>query len=165
MGAPTTAFVGLGGNLGDARATVLWALQALAGLPETSVVKASSLYRSAPVDAYGPDYINAVAQLQTRLAPLDLLDGLQGLEALQGRQRPYVNAPRTLDLDLLLYGSGHWDLPRLTIPHPRMWQRAFVVLPLAEIAPELVTSQAIDAVASQVVVRCPMPADGGDPRG
>lgn len=149
-----TAFVGLGGNLGDARATVLWALAELDRLPGTRLVRASSLYRSAPVDAGGPDYVNAVAKLATHLAPLDLLDGLQALELQAGRERPYVNAPRTLDLDVLLYADRAMDLPRLKLPHPRMWQRAFVLRPLAEIEPQLVPLQALQAVATQHISRC-----------
>jgi 2-amino-4-hydroxy-6-hydroxymethyldihydropteridine diphosphokinase len=149
-----TAFVGLGANLCDAHAAVLWALGELDTLPHTRLVRASSLYCSAPVDAVGPDYVNAVARLATGLAPLDLLDCLQALEKRKGRQRPYVNAPRTLDLDLLLYGASTLDLPRLTVPHPRMWQRAFVVVPLAEIAPDRVQGVALDTLSSQVISRC-----------
>src|SRR5687767_13729441 len=103
MREPVTAFVGLGGNLGDARAAVAAALEALAQLPQTQLVRASRLYRSAPVDAGGPDFINAVAQLRTQLDAFTLLDGLQAIELAAGRERPYRNAPRTLDLDLLLY--------------------------------------------------------------
>ena len=132
----TEAFIGLGANLGDAGAALRRALDELAALPQTRLVKASSLYRSAPVDAGGPDYLNAVARIETGLAPLDLLDALQAIELAHGRERPYVNAPRTLDLDLLLYGSEQIVTPRLTVPHPRMLDRAFVLLPLTEIAPE-----------------------------
>ena len=149
-----TAFVGLGGNLGDARAAVLWALAELDRLPGTRLVRASSLYRSAPVDAGGPDYVNAVAKLATHLAPLELLDSLQAIERQAGRERPYVNAPRTLDLDVLLYADHTLDLPRLKLPHPRMWQRAFVLRPLAEIEPGLVPSQALAAVSGQAITRC-----------
>ncbi|GHD01621.1 2-amino-4-hydroxy-6-hydroxymethyldihydropteridine pyrophosphokinase [Pseudorhodoferax aquiterrae] len=146
-----TAFVGLGANLGAARASVLAALEQLAALPATRLVRASSLYRSAPMDAGGPDYINAVAELATELAPLELLDALQALETAAGRERPYRNAPRTLDLDLLLYGSTEIDLPRLQLPHPRMTERAFVLVPLAEIAPERVTRADLLRVAGQAV--------------
>jgi len=132
----TEAFIGLGANLGDAGAALRSALDELAALPQTRLMKASSLYRSAPVDAGGPDYLNAVARIETGLAPLDLLDALQAIELAHGRERPYVNAPRTLDLDLLLYGSEQIATPRLTVPHPRMLDRAFVLLPLTEIAPE-----------------------------
>ncbi|MEF7613926.1 2-amino-4-hydroxy-6-hydroxymethyldihydropteridine diphosphokinase [Aquincola sp. MAHUQ-54] len=131
-------FVGLGANLGDARGAVQAALQALAGWPGVRVAAASSLYRSAPVDAGGPDYINAAAELQTLLAPEALLDALQAIEHRHGRERPYRHAPRTLDLDLLLYGDRVLDTPRLTLPHPRLHERAFVLQPLAELAPALV---------------------------
>ncbi|CAN7729717.1 2-amino-4-hydroxy-6-hydroxymethyldihydropteridinediphosphokinase [Pseudorhodoferax sp. LjRoot39] len=154
MAAAATAFVGLGGNLGDARAAVLWALAELDRLPGTRLVRASSLYRSAPVDAGGPDYVNAVAKLATHLAPLDLLDALQALELQAGRERPYVNAPRTLDLDVLLYADRGLELPRLTLPHPRMWQRAFVLRPLAEIEPGLVPQGALETVSDQQITRC-----------
>jgi 2-amino-4-hydroxy-6-hydroxymethyldihydropteridine diphosphokinase len=130
-------FVGLGANLGAAGATVRAALDALDALPGTRVVARSSLYRSAPVDADGPDYVNAVAELRSTLAPEALLAALQSIEARFGRQRPHRNAPRTLDLDLLAYGERRLDTPTLVLPHPRAHQRAFVQVPLAEIAPEL----------------------------
>jgi 2-amino-4-hydroxy-6-hydroxymethyldihydropteridine diphosphokinase len=130
-------FVGLGANLGDAQATLHAALDALDALPGTRVVARSSLYRSAPIDAGGPDYINAVAELRTALDPAALLTALQAIEARFGRERSYPNAPRTLDLDLLRYGARRIATPTLTLPHPRLTQRAFVIAPLAEIAPEL----------------------------
>ncbi|WP_348756342.1 2-amino-4-hydroxy-6-hydroxymethyldihydropteridine diphosphokinase [uncultured Aquincola sp.] len=130
-------FVGLGANLGDARATLEAALAALAALPDTRLMARSSYYRTAPVDAGGPDYLNAVAELRSSLAPEALLDALQAIEQQHGRERPYRNAPRTLDLDLLLVGALRLDTPRLTLPHPRLHQRAFVLAPLAELAPEL----------------------------
>jgi len=130
-------FVGLGANLGDARATLEAALAALAALPDTRLMARSSYYRTAPVDAGGPDYLNAVAELRSGLAPEALLDALQAIEQQHGRERPYRNAPRTLDLDLLLVGALRLDAPRLTLPHPRLHQRAFVLAPLAELAPEL----------------------------
>ena len=148
-----TAYVALGANLGDARGAVQAALQALAGLPETLLTAASPLYRSAPVDAGGPDYVNAVAALQTRLAAPDLLDKLHAIEQAAGRERPWRNAPRTLDLDLLLYGEAHVQSTRLTVPHPRMRERAFVLRPLADIAPHLVTPQDLARVAGQRVER------------
>ncbi len=129
------AFVGLGANLGDARATLQAALGALEALPTSRVVAQSSIYRSAPIDSSGPDYLNAVARLLTQLAPHDLLAQLQSIERRHGRERPYRNAPRTLDLDLLLYGAHTLATPTLTLPHPRMHERAFVLAPLAEIAP------------------------------
>jgi 2-amino-4-hydroxy-6-hydroxymethyldihydropteridine diphosphokinase len=136
-GADERVFVGLGANLGDAAATVLAAIHALSALPDTTCVARSSLYRTAPIDAQGADYINAVAQLQTGLSPAALLEELQAIEARFGRERPYRNAPRTLDLDLLLYGQRRIVTPLLTVPHPRMHERAFVLAPLAEIAPDL----------------------------
>ena len=132
-----SAYVGLGANLGDARATIEAALAALAG-PQTRMVAQSSLYRSAPVDSSGPDYLNAAAHVRTTLAPHALLAHLQAIEAQHGRERPYRNAPRTLDLDLLLYGDQTLHTPTLTLPHPRLHERAFVLLPLAEIAPDVV---------------------------
>ena len=145
------AWVGLGANLGDACAALRGAVQAMAAMPGTQVLRVSSLYRSAPVDALGPDYLNAVAELETTLAPLDLLHALQALEQAAGRERPYRNAPRTLDLDLLLYGDQQLDDAVLTVPHPRMYERAFVLLPLAELAPALVGAAQLAAVAGQHV--------------
>ena len=147
----TDAWIGLGANLSDARATLRLAVQRLAELPQTRLQQVSGLYGSAPVDAGGPDYLNAVALLQTRLPALALLQALQALEAQAGRERPYRNAPRTLDLDVLLYGSQRIDLPQLTVPHPRMYQRAFVLLPLAELAPQQVSPGQRQAVAHQTI--------------
>ena len=130
--------MGLGANLGDARATLFAALDALAGLPETLLVARSSCWRSAPVDASGPDYLNAVAGLDTGLSPEALLAALQAIEDDHGRTRPYRHAPRTLDLDLLLHGDAVLQSARLTLPHPRLHLRAFVLEPLAELAPDLV---------------------------
>ena len=131
------AWVGVGANLGDAAATVSAALAALATLPGCALVRSSPRYRSAPVDAGGPDFINAVAALDTTLAPLALLAALQGIEQQFGRQRPYPNAPRTLDLDLLLHGQTVLQTTTLTLPHPRLHQRAFVLQPLLDLAPTL----------------------------
>jgi len=150
---PVTAYVALGANLGDARATVTQALRELAGLPQTRLMRASSLYRTAPVNAGGPDYINAVAELRTALTPHELLAELQCLEQAAGRERPYRNAPRTLDLDILLYDELRLDSPTLTLPHPRMEARAFVLVPLAEIAPGRVTPARLQAVNSQGITR------------
>jgi 2-amino-4-hydroxy-6-hydroxymethyldihydropteridine diphosphokinase len=130
-------FVGLGANLGDAAGTLRQAVEMLRARPDVQVVALSSLYRSAPVDAGGPDYVNAVAELRTVLAPEDLLAVLLQIEQQHGRERPYRHAPRTLDLDLLLYGDRLLDTPSLTLPHPRMHLRAFVLEPLAELAPDL----------------------------
>ncbi|MEO8058870.1 MAG: 2-amino-4-hydroxy-6-hydroxymethyldihydropteridine diphosphokinase [Burkholderiales bacterium] len=131
------AFIGLGANLGNARGTLQAALTALASLPHSTLRESSSIYRSAPVDSSGPDYLNAVAWLETRLDPHALLAELQRIEQAHGRERPYPNAPRTLDLDLLLYGEQRIDSATLTVPHPRLHERAFVVRPLAEMAPDL----------------------------
>jgi 2-amino-4-hydroxy-6-hydroxymethyldihydropteridine diphosphokinase len=131
------AYVGVGANLGDASAALLSAFDLLAQLPETALVRRSSVYRSEPVDAAGPDFLNAVAALDTGLPAPALLQALHAIERRHGRERPYLNAPRTLDLDLLLYGSLVLDTPELTLPHPRLHRRAFVLEPLAEIAPGL----------------------------
>ena len=149
----TRAYVAIGANLGDARAAVAQALLNLDDLPGTRVVARSSLYRSAPFEATGPDFINAVAALDTALDAHALLDALQQLEQRAGRERPYRNAPRTLDLDLILHGDTVLETPTLTVPHPRMNSRAFVLQPLAEIAPERVSSAALAAVADQQVER------------
>jgi 2-amino-4-hydroxy-6-hydroxymethyldihydropteridine diphosphokinase len=130
------AYVGIGANLGDARANVNDALSRLAALPGARLLQASSLYRSAPIDSSGDDYINAVACLETSLPAHELLAALQEVEQAHGRERPYRNAPRTLDLDLLLFGEQVIDTPTLTVPHPRMLERAFVLAPLLEIAPD-----------------------------
>lgn len=148
-----TAYVALGANLGDAAQTLRDALQSLAHTPGIRLVQASSLYRTAPIESSGPDYLNAVAEVATVLTAPDLLVALQAIENAAGRERPYRNAPRTLDLDLLLYGSARIESPQLTVPHPRMGQRAFVLVPLAEIAPSLVSVQALQAVAGQGVAR------------
>lgn len=152
-GTEALAFVALGANLGDARATVQRALTGLASLPATRVLRVSSLYRTVPLEASGPDFINAVAAVSTRLSAFELLSALQQMENAQGRQRPYINAPRTLDLDILLYGDAPINSPNLQVPHPRMTQRAFVLVPLAEIAPQLVPAKQLDAVQWQVLER------------
>ncbi len=137
--APAAAFVGLGSNLDDPRRQILTAFDALARLPSTRLVARSSLYRSAPVGPPGqPDYINAVAQLATALEPLALLDRLQAIERDQRRVRGERWGPRTLDLDLLLFEGRVIESERLTLPHPEMGRRNFVLVPLAEIAPGLV---------------------------
>lgn len=134
-----TAFVGLGSNLDDPQNQILRALRALDGLPGTRVLAQSSLYRSAPVGFLEqPDFINAVAQLETALAPRALLDALLELERERGRTREFRNAPRTLDLDILLYDDLRYHEHGLTIPHPQMHLRAFVLRPLLEIAPDCV---------------------------
>jgi 2-amino-4-hydroxy-6-hydroxymethyldihydropteridine diphosphokinase len=132
------AYVGVGANLGDAAAALASAFDALGRLPHTCRVARSSVYRSAPVAATGPDFLNAVVVLDTGLSPANLLQALHGIESEHGRERPYVNAPRTLDLDLLLHGDTVLATPMLTLPHPRLHLRGFVLEPLAEVAPDLV---------------------------
>jgi 2-amino-4-hydroxy-6-hydroxymethyldihydropteridine diphosphokinase len=135
--AVTEAFVGLGANLDNPLQQVTQAISELDGIEHTRVLAASSLYRSAPIGyADQPDFINAVAKLQTGLSPRRLLDALHVIENRHGRRRSVRNAPRTLDLDLLLYGAVVVREEDLILPHPRMHERAFVLLPLAEIAPD-----------------------------
>ncbi len=132
------AWIGLGANLGDAQSTLDSALAAIGALPDTVLEQASSRYRSAPLQAEGPDFLNAVVRVRTRLAPLALLDALLALETAHGRQRSHRNAPRTLDLDLLLHGDTRTHSARLTLPHPRLHERAFVLAPMAELDPGLI---------------------------
>lgn len=129
------------------------AMQAIANLRLTTLTRCSSLYCTAPVDATGPDFINAVVEVATDLSAQELLLELQQLELAAGRERPYQNAPRTLDLDIVLYGEQGLDTPTLVIPHPRMLVRAFVLVPLAEIAPDLVTASQLQAVRHQTITR------------
>jgi 2-amino-4-hydroxy-6-hydroxymethyldihydropteridine diphosphokinase len=154
------AYIALGANLGDPATTVRAAFGALANLPESRVLHCSSLYRTAPVGlADQPEFINAVAKLETTLAPEALLDALHEIEQRFGRVRAERNGPRTLDLDLLLYDDQFIDLPRLTLPHPRLHLRAFVLQPLAEIAPDLAipgrgtVAAWLPAVANQGIVK------------
>ncbi|MBV8659209.1 MAG: 2-amino-4-hydroxy-6-hydroxymethyldihydropteridine diphosphokinase [Burkholderiales bacterium] len=142
------AYIGLGANLGDAAATLTDAIEALGRLPQSRLVRASSLYGSKPVGYLDqPDFINAVAAVETALAPHDLLDALLALESHFGRQRTFRNAPRTLDMDVLLYGNMTHHDDRLTVPHPRMLERSFVLVPLAEIAPDLTLPEGQQVVA------------------
>ena len=130
------AYVGIGSNLQDPVAQVKQAFAELGRLPRTRLLGSSSLYRSAPLGyADQPDFVNAVASLETSLKPVELLSQLQTIERNQGRKRSFKNAPRSLDLDLLLFDGMSLDLPHLKIPHPRMHERAFVLKPLLEIAP------------------------------
>ena len=142
-------YVGMGANLGDRGEALLQALQGMAALPQTQLVAVSSLYSSAPVDATGPDYLNAVAALDTAQTPEVFLQALQALELAAGRERPYRNAPRTLDLDIVLWGKEQLSTPTLTVPHPRMTERAFVLRPLAELDAALVSAAQLAAVADQ----------------
>lgn len=148
-----SAYVGVGANLGDAAATVQAAMTALGALQRTVVTARSSLYRSEPVNAEGPDFVNAVVALRTGLDAEQLLAALQRLEEAAGRERPFPNAPRTLDLDLLMYANTVRNSDTLTLPHPRMRERAFVLKPLAEIAPDKVPAAALARVSGQVVKR------------
>ena len=133
------AYIALGSNLDAPKEQLARALDALRQLPRSRFISASGLYRTAPMGPPGqPDYINAVAAVETELEPLALLDALQAIEAAHGRVRLERWGPRTLDLDLLLYGEMTIDLPRLQVPHPGLGERNFVLLPLYQIAPELV---------------------------
>ncbi|MFM7760608.1 MAG: 2-amino-4-hydroxy-6-hydroxymethyldihydropteridine diphosphokinase [Burkholderiaceae bacterium] len=132
-----TAYVGLGANLGDAASSVSQAVDLLSQLPHTRLCACSSLYRSAPIDATGDDFVNAAVQLDTRLDAHTLLTELQHIESRFGRERPFRNAPRTLDLDLLVFGTDTICDSTLEVPHPRMANRAFVLLPLHELNPQL----------------------------
>ena len=147
---PVTAYLALGANLGDAAATVRQAMDDIDAMQGTRVLRRSSLYRTDPLESSGPDYVNAVVEVSTNLTAPELLMQLQLLEQGAGRQRPYRNAPRTLDLDVLFYGSACIDSPHLVVPHPRMNARAFVLVPLAEIAPKLVSAETLGAVSNQI---------------
>ena len=155
-----TAYVALGANIGDPAATVVAAFAALADLPQSRVLRTSSLYRTVPLGLRNqPDFINAAAALDTALGAEALLDALLAIETRFGRHRRGRNGPRTLDLDLLLHNDSQIDQPRLTVPHPRLHLRAFVLCPLAEIAPDLTipgrgsVAAWLPAVANQGVVR------------
>jgi 2-amino-4-hydroxy-6-hydroxymethyldihydropteridine diphosphokinase len=152
------AYIALGANLGDAAQTVRDAIQSINDLPQVQVTKQSSLYKTAALESLpgtpkSPDYINAVVEIICHQPTYLLLEQLQKIEQKAGRSRPYLNAPRTLDLDILLYGDAQIQTETLTIPHPRMWQRAFVLAPLAEIAPGLVSAQSLDGVKKQRIER------------
>lgn len=135
--APRTACIALGANIGEPVRQVEAGFAALAALPGTRLIARSSLYRSAPVGyADQPDFINAVALIETVLEPHALLDALLAIERVHGRVREFANAPRTLDLDIVLYGDTVMHDAGLTIPHARMLERAFVMVPLAEVAPD-----------------------------
>lgn len=146
-----SVFVGLGANLGNAQGAVMQAVESIGKFPNTQLIQCSSLYRSAPVDATGPDYINAVLHIESRINAYDLLDAFQDIENLAGRARPYLNAPRTLDVDMLLFGSASIDSLRLTVPHPRMRARAFVLRPLSELAPHLVSDVDLRKLDDQLI--------------
>jgi len=150
----TTVYVGLGSNLAEPQAQLRSALAAMEEIPHTRLLRCSSFYRSEPVGpGEQPDYINAVAALETALAPLELLDRLQSIESAQGRERKIRWGARTLDLDILVFGRQRIDDPRLQVPHPRMAERNFVLQPLAELEPDLQlpTGESIRALLQ----RCP----------
>ncbi len=154
-----TAYIGLGANLGNALQQVKAAVDILDHLDPVHIDSVSSLYRTAPIDSSGDDYINAVARLSTSLDADQLLDVLLQVERDFGRKRPYYNAPRTLDLDLLLFNDEQRTTHRLTLPHPRMHERAFVLFPLTEISPDIVipgkgyAKGFLDLVSSQQILR------------
>ena len=150
---PVTAYVALGANLGDPISALARAVSAINALPGTRLCRQSSLYCSAPVDTSGPDYVNAAVEILTAFSAPDLLIQLQKIEQSEGRERPWRNAPRTLDLDILLYGAATISSPALTVPHPRMLQRAFVLLPLAEIAPNWTVAAQSPAIITQRIDR------------
>ncbi len=151
MRAAVTAFVALGANLGDPQSAVADAMERVGAIKGVRLVRQSSLYRTAPIDSSGPDYINAVVEIETALTAPALLIELQRIEHEAGRLRPYRNAPRSLDLDLLLYGDARISSEALTVPHPRMLERAFVLVPLAGIAPQRVTVAQLAAVRDQLI--------------
>ncbi len=147
------AFIALGSNLQSPQQQVLSGLSALKQLPHTKFIQHSSLYKTAPVGYDDqPDFINAVAQIETDLSPIELLHAVLAIENEHGRKRPFPNAPRILDLDVLLYGNAIINTAELTLPHPRMHERGFVMLPLAEIAPELELAQ---GKVSRLAAFCP----------
>ncbi|KPC53276.1 2-amino-4-hydroxy-6-hydroxymethyldihydropteridine diphosphokinase [Amantichitinum ursilacus] len=132
------AFIALGANMDDPAGQLTAALQMLAMIPGIRMLHCSRFYASAPVGyADQPDFVNAVAEISTTLSPKQLLEALLAVEAARGRTRSFRNAPRTLDLDVLLYGDAIINEPGLNVPHPRMHERAFVLVPLLEIAPDL----------------------------
>jgi 2-amino-4-hydroxy-6-hydroxymethyldihydropteridine diphosphokinase len=145
------AYIGLGANLGDSRRTLQAAVHELSAVEGIRSLKMSRLYRSAPIDSSGPDYINAVVEIETALRPHALLTSMQCIEDRHGRLRPYRNAPRTLDLDLLLFGDEVIQDAQLIVPHPRMHERAFVLRPLADLAPDLKLAQ---GCLSDLIVAC-----------
>lgn len=148
-----TAFVALGANLGNPAHALRAAMENIGALGGVTLVSRSSLYCTAPIDSSGPDYLNAVVEIQTTLSAPALLARLQALEHRAGRERPYHNAPRLLDLDILTFGAASIASDTLTVPHPRMAERAFVLVPLAEIAPDRVTAGQLAAVQSQAIVK------------
>lgn len=154
-----TCYIGIGANLGDAQGNVQDAIARLGKLEQTRLSAQSSLFRTAPVDATGDDYVNAVVRIETRLGPEALLAALHAIEAALGRERPFHHAPRAIDLDLLLYGQDVIARPGLVVPHPRMTERAFVLIPLLQLDPLLSipgrgpAHTFVPSVAGQVISR------------
>jgi 2-amino-4-hydroxy-6-hydroxymethyldihydropteridine diphosphokinase len=147
------AVIGLGANLGDPAAQLRAAIAAIGRLPETRALAVSSFYRTAPVGYLAqPEFVNAAVAVETGLAPRALLAGLQAIEAAAGRERRFKDAPRTLDLDVLLYGDRVADEPGLTLPHPRLHERAFALAPLVEIEPDAVVPG--HGRAAELLARC-----------
>lgn len=153
MREPVTAYIALGANLGEPVATLRQAMDEIAALDGITLIKRSSLYRTAPIESSGPDYVNAVVEILTVLTAPALLACLQELEQRAGRAHPYRNAPRTLDLDVLTYGDARIDSAALVIPHPRMLERAFVLVPLAEIAAHKVQPDHLLRISGQSITR------------
>lgn len=148
-----TAYIALGANLGDPVVALVQAMDDMAALRGITLIQRSSLYRTAPFESSGPDYVNAVVEIQTTLTAPALLAQLQQLEQQAGRERPFHHAPRTLDLDVLLYGDARIESKWLIIPHPRMNERAFVLVPLAEIAPTRVKPEQLQFISGQSIKR------------
>ena len=146
------AFIGLGANAGDPVTQIEQAFDALLKLPATEGLQRSQLYRTAPWQAHGPDFINAMAQVDTQLSAPELLAHMQRIEQSAGRMRPYHHAPRTLDLDLIFYGQAIIDSPALVLPHPRWRERAFVLRPLSDLAPTRIMASDWAAVAGQAIM-------------
>ena len=145
------AFIGLGANAGDPLTQIEQAMAALMSLPATVGLQRSRLYRTAPWQAQGPDFINAMVQLDTQLSAPELWVQMQRIEQAAGRIRPYHHAPRTLDLDLIFYGQAVINSPALVLPHPRWRERAFVLRPLSDLAPERILASDWAAVAGQEI--------------
>ena len=145
------AFIGLGANAGDPLTQIEQAMAALMSLPATVGLQRSRLYRTAPWQAQGPDFINAMVQLETQLSAPELWVQMQRIEQAAGRIRPFHHAPRTLDLDLIFYGQAVINSPALVLPHPRWRERAFVLRPLSDLAPERILASDWAAVAGQEI--------------
>lgn len=161
--------VALGANLGDPVEAMAQARAAMAGWPEVDELRSSRLYRTAPFEASGPDFFNAAVRLVVKdgphgLSPSSLLERLQAVELAHGRERPYVNAPRTLDLDILFCGMRRWDTPRLTLPHPRLHERAFAVFPLLDLWPEACLPQGLPLAGLAASLADQGIQAGADPR-